>query len=141
MQSPGIYTQTLHYVLWDGGFTFRRPTVKHPSQGPWGFPPPLLWSRKEHNNFGKRKERSIHKPVTGSELRLKPKFSPQHREAEMDPSIFYAHPSCFSRGVYLKKELGYFHLLFMCSRPWIHHSLAAKNTYAGINLVTHPASF
>lgn len=28
VQSPGIYTHTLHYVLLDGGFKFRRPTVK-----------------------------------------------------------------------------------------------------------------
>lgn len=36
MKNPGIYARALHYVLWDRGLRFRRPTVKHPSQGPQG---------------------------------------------------------------------------------------------------------
>lgn len=136
MQSPGIYTQTLHYVLWDGGFKFRRPTVKQPSQKP---PTPLPPHPHTHTQLQERaqqfrKEWPIHKPVTVSEFWLKPRLSRQHIEAEIAPSIIYAHPSCFTRGVCLKKVLGYFHLLVTCSRQRIHHFLAAKNTYACINL-------
>lgn len=48
VKSPGIYTQALHYVLWDRGLKFRRPTVKLYVKSPapsWN----TAWRRSERH--------------------------------------------------------------------------------------------
>ena len=117
VQSPGIYAQALHYVLWDGGLRFRRPTVKHPSQGPWGLA--LSWNTAGRGSEGKRKSGpSINLPqqevlTQEDRERQRPRenrwpisltrnfISPKTHWGQNGPNIHvvkFAHPSCFSFG-------------------------------------------
>lgn len=162
VQSPGIYAQALHYVLWDGGLRFRRPIVKHPSQGPWRLAP-SLWAGIQQGEGVKKRERVVH-PLTrhserywrrrGRKTRAQGKTDDLSASDNARPELHFpktywgwngpnirlakfVYPSCFRLGDVSKK-----HSNFMCSDSdefW-YYRIDLPSICSDITLIFHGQS-